>query len=84
MKNKEVRDTVIIDVAIILLFNFFCKYCVNVFVAIANNIDTHIAFRNGLKSSIIKNIITIAIAIKKLTAFKIVFLVLNHHLIFRF
>jgi hypothetical protein len=42
------------------------------------------AFKNGLKSSTIKKIITTAIAIRKFTAFKIVFLVLNHHLIFRF
>jgi hypothetical protein len=46
-----------------------------VFVAIANKIDTQIAFKKGLKSSTIKNIITIAIAIRKFTAFKIIFLV---------
>jgi hypothetical protein len=74
-KNKDVRATVIIVDAITLLFNFFCTYCVNVFVAIANKIDTQIAFKKGLKSSTIKNIITIAIAIRKFTAFKIIFLV---------
>jgi hypothetical protein len=48
-----------------LLFSLFSKYAVNELVATANKSDTQMAFIKGLKSSIIKKIITIAIAIRK-------------------
>ena len=82
MKNRDVSIIVIIEVEIILLFNFSSKIKVKVLVAIASNEATQIAFKNGLKSSTIKKIITIAIAIKKYVAFKIIFLDLNLNLIF--
>ena len=65
IKNSDVNAIVIIDVAKKRLFNLFSKYKVKELVATANKSDTQIAFKNGLKSSTIKKIITIAIAIKK-------------------
>jgi hypothetical protein len=65
IKNRAVNPIVINPLARILLLNFSSKYKLNELVAIANNTDTKIAFKNGSKSSTIKKIITIAIAIKK-------------------
>ena len=65
IKKSEVKAIVIIDVAKNLLFSLFSKYAVTELVATANNSDTQIAFIKGLKSSIIKKIITTAIAIRK-------------------
>ena len=82
MKKYNTQEVQKIEVEIILLFNFSSKIKVKVLVAIASNEATQIAFKNGLKSSTIKKIITIAIAIKKYVAFKIIFLDLNLNLIF--
>jgi len=65
IKNSDVNAIVIIAVAKNLLFKLFSKYKVKVLVATTNKSDTKIDFRNGSKSSTIKKIITIAIAIKK-------------------
>jgi hypothetical protein len=65
IKNSAVNPTVINPLDKILLLNFSSKYKLSELVAIANNTDTKIAFKNGSKSSTIKKIITIAIAIKK-------------------
>ena len=64
-KNIDANPIVIIELARILLFNFLSNKWVREFVATANKIETLIAFKKGLKSSTIKKIITIAIAIKK-------------------
>jgi hypothetical protein len=65
IKNSDVNPIVINDVANILLLNLFSRYTVTELVATANKIETKIDFKNGLKSSTIKKIITIAIATKK-------------------
>jgi len=62
IKNSAASAIVINDVAAILLLDFFSKKSVKELVATVNNIDTRIAFKNGLNNSTIKNIITIAIA----------------------
>jgi uncharacterized protein (UPF0128 family) len=65
IKNSAASAIVIKDVAAILLLDFFSKNSVKELVATVNNIDTKIAFKNGLNNSTIKKIITIAIAIIK-------------------
>ena len=65
IKNIQAKVTLITKVADNLLFNLFSKYNVTEFVATAKSRATNIAFKNGLNNSIIKNIVTAAIKIKK-------------------
>jgi len=65
MKNIDASVIVITTEDIALLFNLFSKYVVKELVATVKSSATNIGFKNGLKSSTIKNIVIAAIKIKK-------------------